>query len=59
MSGVDRARLGSKLEKLGWTEDKDGRYIPNESLFENRPTSFSEYDAESLQDLLGEIVPSD
>ena len=56
MSGVDRAVLGRKLEKLGWTENEYGLYSPPDSLFKEMPKSFTEYNAESLQDLLGEFV---
>tara|TARA_R110002049_G_scaffold282589_2_gene462415 strand:- start:480 stop:656 length:177 start_codon:yes stop_codon:yes gene_type:complete len=56
MSGVDRAILGEKLKKLGWTENENGRYEPPESLWQNKPKDFSEYDAEEIQDLLGDNV---
>ncbi len=59
MSGVDKARLGHKLENLGWTEDAKGDYEPPESLFTGAPLSFSVYDAEALQDLLGEMITDD
>ena len=59
MSGFDRAVLSGKLMKLGWTEDDDGKMIPSLSLFKDMPQSFDEYDAEALQNLLGESVPED
>jgi hypothetical protein len=60
MSGFDKARLGHKLENLGWYETENFRYVPPENLFDGvTRQEFSVYDAEALQDLLGEIVTDD
>ena len=59
MSGIDRARLAQKLIDLGWTEDNNDMLTPPDKLFENKPVKFYVYEAEQLQDLLGECVTDD
>lgn len=56
MSGVDRGRIGGELEALGWQEDEEGNYIPPQSLWDNKPTSFYVYEAADLQELLGKSI---
>jgi hypothetical protein len=65
MSGFDRAILMEKLIAMGWTQAPPGScdsasnscLVPPESLWEKKKKAFYVYDAEALQNLLGESVP--
>ena len=68
MGGFDKAWLMIKLEKLGWVEvevnDPEDDFYQNiymmkppDSLWKNKRKSFHAYDAEALQNILGDPVP--
>ena len=63
MAGFDKYLLMQKLISEGWERaskenqcDSLGNYclIPPDSLWEKKPKSFYVYDAETLQEILGE-----
>ncbi len=62
MAGFDKWLIMEKLKRLGWTEaepddpERPYQMIPPASLFANRPKTFHVYEAEDLQNLLGEPV---
>ena len=55
--------LRNELEKLGWSEAPPNGHVyqmsPPPSLFENMPKQFDVYEAEIIQQLLGDPVPED
>ena len=55
MGGFDRARLERRLIELGWSLTVDDKLIPPDSLWKNKKQSFHVYDADDLQNLLGEM----
>jgi hypothetical protein len=60
MAGMDKFILMEKLRTLGWRDAGDKYHMePPQELFDKRSKSFYVYDAESLQDLLGDPVPID
>ena len=55
MSGVDRAVLERKLLETGlWIATDDDKLVPTYILWEDRPDSFSEYDARDMHNLLSQ-----
>ena len=55
MSGFDRVVLECKLLETGlWIETDDGRLVPTDVLWENKPVSFHEYEARDLHNLLSD-----
>ena len=59
MSGFDKSRLERKLVNLGWRVTVTDKLIPPPSLFKDAPHSLPLWEAETLQDILGEIVTDD
>ena len=59
MSGFDKARLERKLVDLGWTVTVTDKLIPPPSLFKDAPHALLLWEAETLQDLLGEMITDD
>lgn len=60
MSGFDKAIKMRQLRELGWTDVDDDEQPynmrPPQSLFDKAPDSFHVYDAETLQNILGEAL---
>ena len=55
MSGVDRARIERRLLELGWTLTSDDKLIPPDTLWENKKKSFHVYEADDIENMLGEM----
>lgn len=56
MAGADKYHITNDLISKGWVEVENNVFRPPQSLWDNRPATFSIYDARDLQDELGELT---
>lgn len=53
MSGFDKFRMCELLKEHGWIEVEENRFVPPDSLWQNKPKSFHVYEAIDLQNFIG------